>query len=81
MPSEVERAVVELIAKSKGVEPAQIPPDAVLSDLGITSLDTVTLLFDLEERFDIQVPNDRLDAIKRVADVVRGVEELVAAKA
>jgi acyl carrier protein len=54
-----------------------------LTELGLDSLQVVELTFDIEERFDVEIPfnaNSDIEA-KTVADLVKKVEELVAAKA
>ncbi|MEU4559499.1 phosphopantetheine-binding protein [Actinoplanes sp. NPDC023936] len=39
-----------------------LPPDARLQELGLDSMQAVELLFDIEESFDVTLPDDRLTA-------------------
>ena len=77
--------VVEIISAKMSPPPeTALKPEDKLDDLGIASLDVVEIIFDIEERFDIEVPynanqTDGAD-FKTVGDVVTAVEELVAAK-
>jgi acyl carrier protein len=53
-----------------------------LDKLGLDSLQVVELVFDIEEKFDIQIPlNANMDLeSKTVADLIQAVDQLVAAK-
>ena len=49
-------------------------PEAELVALGLTSLDTITVLFDLEEAFDIEIPNEIIPSIVTVGDILEKLE-------
>ncbi len=54
-----------------------IAPHASLrDDLGLDSLGTFELLFGIEEVFDSQIPNEALQKLVTVADVIKYVERL-----
>jgi acyl carrier protein len=66
------------------VKDYQLAPDAVMLDapfeaLGIDSLGTAELLFNVEDAFKITVPS-RLVELVTVGDVVRYIDELIAAQ-
>ena len=69
------------------VEVLSVEPDAVTEaarfkeDLDADSLDLVELVMGLEERFDIQVPEEDLDGVNTVGQAVDMVLAKVAAKA
>jgi acyl carrier protein len=71
------QTVLAAIAEVKHVSPEEIPLGASLADLGLDSLDTVTMLFELETRLDISIPDDAAKAVRTVQDVVDGVRRLV----
>jgi acyl carrier protein len=50
--------------------------DSTFEELQIDSLDKINLSFEVEEIFKIEIPDDSLNSLKTVADVVRGVEML-----
>jgi acyl carrier protein len=83
--SDVASDVIGIIAKKKRVEKPGVEMADRLEDLGLESLDAVEMIFDLEEKFDIQIPynanmsNPRTE-FETVADVVKAVENLVAQK-
>lgn len=53
-----------------------IVPDAKLENLGIDSLKAINILFELEEEFDIEIPNERIPEMVTVGDIVNCVVEL-----
>ncbi len=78
--NEVADECIALIAKQKGISPEQIGVDSSLEGLGLDSLDRVSIAFDLEEKYDIEIPESKLDEIKTVRDMVNGIEEAVRQK-
>ena len=80
--SSIQQTIIDIIAKSCSIERDRITLDATLEDLEVHSLDAVQVLFEIEDRFDISVPEreDRYSA-GTVRDLIEGVEQLLAAKA
>ncbi len=80
--SSTQQIIYDIIATTCRVDPGRISLDATLKDLDVHSLDAVQVLFEIEDRFDVTVP-DRQDrfAVGTVRDLVEGVEQLLAAKA
>ena len=48
---------------------------SLIGDLGADSLDVIDLAMSIEDEFDIEVPDDEIEKIKTVGDIVRFVEE------
>jgi acyl carrier protein len=83
--SDIAGDVIAIIAKKKRVEKATVEPSDRLQDLGLESLDAVEMIFDLEEKFDIQIPynantNNPRTEFETVGDVVKAVQSLIAEK-
>ena len=74
--------ILEMITNR--ISPTSIPLrlSEPLDKLGLDSLQVVELVFDIEEKFDIQIPlNANMDLeSKTVADLIQAVDQLVAAK-
>jgi acyl carrier protein len=51
-----------------------------LSGLGITSLDVISIVYDLEEALGVEVPNDAIDSLRTVQDLVDGLQRLADAR-
>jgi Acyl carrier protein len=78
---DIAKRSIEIIAKAKNIPTDTINLDTTFEELNIDSLDKINISFEVEEAFDIAIPDDALGSLKTVGDVVRGVEQLVAAKA
>jgi acyl carrier protein len=76
---DVESRIIELVAKSKNLPVTDVRMDSTFDELQIDSLDKINLSFEVEEMFAIEIPDDSLNSLKTVGDVVRGVEMLRAA--
>ena len=56
-------------------DPASIRPfHALREDLGLDSMATIELLYQIEEAFDFQIPDQDLQKLLTVADVIGYVE-------
>ena len=76
---DIESRIIELVAKAKNLPTANIGMNTTLDELQIDSLDKINLSFEVEEMFSIEIPDDSLNSLKTVGDMVRGVEALRAA--
>ena len=70
---------IDIIAKSKGIPPETITPASTFEELNIDSLDKINISFEVEEAFNIEIPDEALGSIKTVGDMVDGVTKLHAA--
>ena len=71
---------IALIAKQKSITPDQIRLDSTFDELALDSLDRVSLAFDIEEKYEIEIPEDKLGQIKTVNDMITGIEEALRQK-
>lgn len=77
MPAESEIAVSIRTALGEYLkrDPASIEPrHALREDLGLDSMATIELLFKIEEVFDLQIPDQDLQKLAKVSDVIAYVE-------
>lgn len=75
---EIARSLVEIVRKEKQVPDDKLTPETALADAGIDSLDSLTILFAIEETFHISIPDDKARAIKTFGDMIDVVQELTA---
>lgn len=47
----------------------------IIEDLGADSLDLVDLVMSLEEEFDTEIPDEEIEKLKTVGDVVKYIED------
>lgn len=70
--------VKKIIVDQLDVEEDNVTEAAsITDDLGADSLDVVDLVMSFEEEFDIEIPDDQVEKIKTVGDIVKFIEEKV----
>jgi acyl carrier protein len=70
-----EERVVEIVAEQVGVDKAQITREtSFVNDLGADSLDTVELVMEFEDEFDISIPDEDAEKIQTVGQAIDYVE-------
>ena len=74
--NDIAQRCIEIIAKSKGIPADSIVLDSTFDGLNIDSLDKINISFEVEEAFNIEIPDEALGTIKTVGDMVRGVSKL-----
>lgn len=80
MAQDILTAVTGAIAQQKQMDAATISADSTLETLGISSLDAITIVYEIEEIFDVEVPNEDLEQLTTVQDIVDGIAALIDAK-
>jgi len=72
----VEERVIDIVAEQLGVDKEKITRDtSFVNDLGADSLDTVELVMELEEEFDITIPDDAAEKIQTVGQAISYIDE------
>ena len=70
--------VKKIIVDQLDVEEDKVTEAAsITDDLGADALDVVDLVMSFEEEFDIEIPDDQVEKIKTVGDIVKFIEEKV----
>ena len=73
--SSVEEKVIDIVAVQLGVDKDKIKPESnFVNDLGADSLDTVELVMELEEEFDITIQDDVAEKIQTVGEAINHIE-------
>ncbi|MDX2028107.1 MAG: acyl carrier protein [Alphaproteobacteria bacterium] len=75
--------ILDIVAQKALIDRSKLAPEAKLSDLNVSSLDMVEVVFALEDKFGIQLPfNANTDAneFETVGDVISLVEKQLAGK-
>mgnify|MGYP001309163281 FL=1 len=67
--------VKEVVIEQLDCDPAEVKEDSrFIEDLGADSLDVVELVMALEEKFDIEIPDEDAEKILTVADAINYIE-------
>lgn len=67
--------VKSIIVEQLDAEEADVTMEAnIQDDLGADSLDVVDLVMSIEENFDVEIPDEDVENIKTVGDIVKYIE-------
>lgn len=68
--------VKKILCDQLDLEEEQVTEEAeVIEDLGADSLDIVDLVMTLEEEFDTEIPDEDIENLKTVGDIVKYIED------
>ena len=68
--------VKDILVDQLDVEEEKVTLEAsIIDDLGADSLDLVDLVMSLEEKFDVEIPDDQVENIKTVGDIIKYIED------
>ena len=75
MSSTTDR-VIGIVSEQLGVDKEKVTHDtSFVNDLGADSLDTVELVMELEEEFEIDIPDDAAEKIQTVGQAIEFIEQ------
>ena len=78
LPQKETKQVLEILTKELGVEQSQLTTDArLMEDLGADSLSLVEINMALEDRFNLTIPDERLERVQTVGDIFELLAELL----
>ena len=75
--------ILDIVAQKAMVDRSKLTPEAKLSDLNISSLDMVEVIFALEDKLGIEMPfnaNTNAEEFQTLGDVIAAVEAQLANK-
>ena len=68
--------VKAILSEQLDVDAADITMESLIADdLGADSIDVVDLIMSLEDEFDMEIPDEQVENIRTVGDLVHFVEE------
>lgn len=77
----VEQRVIEIVSEHLAVAKDSVQrSSSFIEDIGADSLDIVELVMELEEEFDIQIPDDQAEKIRTVGEAIDYIEAKVQEK-
>jgi len=67
----IEKRVVEIISEQMGADKAEITREtSFINDLNADSLDTVELVMEFEDEFDMSIPDEEAEKIQTVGAAI-----------
>ena len=73
--TEITKKLNELIVDKLGVHELEIKPESKFKDLGADSLDTVELIMEIENIFNVKIADNEMEILGTVQDVINLLEE------
>ncbi len=74
----IAEKVTDIVCDRLGVPRDRVTPEtSFINDLGADSLDTVELVMELEEEFDINIPDEDAEKIQTVGEAIKYIEQHV----
>jgi len=78
----IEQKVIEIVSEQMGVDKAEITREtSFINDLNADSLDTVELVMEFEDEFDMSIPDEEAEKIQTVGAAIDYIVNLVKTKA
>jgi acyl carrier protein len=75
MEPAMQTDLIQIVSERLGVSAERVTPQAsFVEDLGADSLDVVELMMALEEKYNLEIPDQDAEKIKTVQDVVSYIE-------
>ncbi len=77
----VEERVIDIVCENLGVNKEQVTrTTSFIEDMGADSLDIVELVMELEEEFEITIPDEQAEKIKTVGEAIDYIDRELAKK-
>ena len=74
---EVQEIVLEVISRELPLSSGTLTLDTPLEKVGIDSLKAITILFELEDRLNLEIPNEIFDSLESVNDIVQYLQKSI----
>ncbi|MFW5839989.1 MAG: acyl carrier protein [Planctomycetota bacterium] len=75
MPDEIQEKVIEIVSEQMGVDKTEITREtSFVNDLNADSLDTVELVMEFEDEFDLSIPDEEAEKIQTVGQAIDYIE-------
>lgn len=71
------QTIQRMMAEQFELEEDKLTPDAELESLGLDSLSVIEFMFNIEDEFNIKLPDERVE-LKTIQDIASIVDRLVA---
>ncbi len=81
MSDDITEKVLDVIAASKRMPREKVTATSTFEELGMDSLSGLNLIFDIESAFDVSVPDEVLERVKSVPQLIENLKLLLAQKA
>ena len=78
MADDIEAKVIEIVAEQMGRDQSEITREtSFVNDLNADSLDTVELVMEFEDQFELSIPDEDAEKIQTVGQAIEHIEQSV----
>jgi acyl carrier protein len=75
VPDNIEAKVIEIVSEQMGVDKTEITREtSFVNDLNADSLDTVELVMEFEDEFELSIPDEEAEKIQTVGQAIDYIE-------
>ena len=79
--AEIEEKVIQIVSEQLSVEKGEISREtSFVNDLNADSLDTVELVMELEDEFDLTIPDEDAEKLKTVGEAIGYIQKYLTEK-
>ncbi len=76
VPDDIEQKVIEIVAEQMGTDKSEITREtSFVNDLNADSLDTVELVMEFEDEFELSIPDEDAEKIQTVGQAIDYIKE------
>ncbi len=73
---EVQEKIIQIVSEQMSVDKGEIAREtSFVNDLNADSLDTVELVMELEDEFDLTIPDEEAEKLKTVGEAIDYVQK------
>jgi acyl carrier protein len=78
----IQEKVIEIVSEQMGVDKTEITREtSFINDLNADSLDTVELVMEFEDEFDMSIPDEEAEKIQTVGAAIDYIDQIMKSKA
>jgi len=76
VPEEIQEKVIEIVAEQMGVDKSELTREtSFVNDLNADSLDTVELVMEFEDEFELSIPDEEAEKIQTIGQAIDYIKE------
>ena len=74
----IQEKVIEIVSEQMGVDKGEVAPEtSFINDLNAASLDTVELVMEFEDEFDMSIPDEEAEKIQTVGAAIDYITKIM----
>ncbi len=74
--AEIEEKIYQIVSEQMGIDKSELARDtSFVDDLNADSLDTVELVMEFEDEFELSIPDDAAEKIRTIGQAVEHILE------